>query len=119
MKIRALFLAGTSGLFAASSFAACELPSLVAGIPDGATATEAELLAVQAEVRAYVEAMDAYIACENESLTRTSDNASADYLYWMTTRIASARSEVDAVATRFNDAVAAFREAQRGFGPPR
>lgn len=113
MRIRVTCLLGAASLFAGSAFAACEIPSLVTEIPDGTTATESELLAVQTEVKAYVAAMDAYIACENEALTRSRDNASEDYLYWMTTRIESARSEVDAVARRFNAEVEAFRAAQR------
>lgn len=113
MRIRVMSFAVAASLFAGSAYAACEIPSLVAEIPDGATATEQELLAVQAEVKAYVAAMDDYIACENESLSQNSANAAADYLLWMTTRIESAREEVDAVATRFNEQVEAFRATRR------
>jgi phage host-nuclease inhibitor protein Gam len=105
---------------ARAASAACEMPSLVAAIPDGATATEQQLLAVQAEVKSYVTAMDGYIACQNQELAAQGENATAEFLYLMSTRIESARKEVDAVATRFNDQVNAFRTARPGASfPPR
>jgi hypothetical protein len=118
MRIRATCLGLASSLLATSAFAACEMPSLVASIPDGATATEEQLLAVQAEIKAYIEAMDAYIACQNEEMTANGDGATADYLFQMSTRIEAARNEVDAVATRFNDEVTAFRAARQASATP-
>ena len=94
------------------ALAACEMPSLVVAIPDGATASEQQLLATQAEVRSYVTAMDRYIACQNEELAAQGQNASPEFLYLMSTRIESARKEVDAVAARFNEQVNAFRAAR-------
>lgn len=91
------------------AFAACEIPAPVESIPDGATATEQELLSVQTEIRAYVEAMDGYIACENEQLQTRGDNAAAEFLYLISARIDSARKEVDTIASRFNDEVRSFR----------
>lgn len=101
-----------------SANAACEMPSLVASIPEGATATEVELLAAQAQVQAYIAAMDSYIACQNEEMTANGDDATSSYLYQMSERIEFARSEVDQVATEFNDQVKAFREAQSGTRAP-
>jgi len=109
-------LAIVASLFATTAYGACEMPALVASIPDGETATEPELLAVQAEVRAYVEAMDDFIACQNEELTADGDNATSQYLHLMTERITAARREVDQVATEFNDQVAAFRAARQTSG---
>ena len=106
-----------ASLSAAAARAACEIPALVASIPDGATATEAELLAVQTEVQAYIAAMDNYIACQNEEMTADEDDTTADFLYLMSQRIESAREEVDRVAMEFNDQVNAFRAARNtGFG---
>ena len=119
MKTCVNCLVGALCLVASAAHAACELPAVVASIPDGRTATEAELLAVQEEVKAYVTAMDAYIACENEAITAEGGAATDDFLHWMTTRIESARSEVDAVARRFNAEVVAFRESRQAAGPPR
>lgn len=95
-----------------SVFAACEMPSLVSSIPDGETATEAALLAAQEEVRAYIAAMDDYIACQNEELAVAGENSTARYWLLMTERVAAARREVDQVATEFNEQVTAFRAAR-------
>jgi len=112
----ALGLACTAG----AASAACEMPSLVGAIPDGRTATEQQLLVAQTSVRAYVAAMDRYIACQNQELAAQGEGADADFLYLVSTRIESARREVDAVATRFNDQVNAFRASRPGASfPPR
>lgn len=113
MKIPASCLVAAAFLNASAAFAACEIPSLVASIPDGTTATEEELLAAQVEVQAYIQAMDRYIACQNEEMEGSRDSAMADYLFLMSTRIESARQEVDRIATAFNDQVNAFRSARR------
>ena len=107
-----------ASLNASLASAACEMPTPVASIPDGATATEAQLLAVQGEVQAYVAAMDRFIACQNEEMAVGGDGSMQQYLYLMARRIEAARTEVDLVATRFNDQVMAFRaarQAERGF----
>jgi hypothetical protein len=113
MKIQARYLVAVVAMSATTAFAACEMPTLVTSIPDGASATEEELLAVQAEIQTYISAMDRYIACQNEEMEGSRDGATADYLYLMSTRIESARKEVDKVATDFNDQVNAFRSARR------
>ena len=113
MKILASSFLAVAAFNAAAAFAACEMPALVTAIPDGATATEEELLAVQIEVQAYVQAMDRYIACQNEEMDGSRDNATADYLFLMSTRIESARKEVDKVASDFNAEVNAFRNARQ------
>lgn len=117
MKRTAVGFVPLLALIAPHAFAACEMPSMVS-IPDGARASEQELLVVQDSVKAYVAAMDRYIACQNEELRAAGDNATADYLYQMSMRIESARKEVDAVAGRFNDQVEAFRSAQQSAPPP-
>jgi hypothetical protein len=113
MKRLARCLVAVAALYASAAFAACEMPALVAAIPDGASATEDELLAVQVEIQAYITAMDRYIACQNEEMDGSRDSATADYLYLMTARIESARQEVDKVATDFNEQVNAFRAARQ------
>ena len=105
-------LAVAIGLCSRSVFAACEMPTLVASIPNGETATEAALLAAQSEVQAYIAAMDDYIACQNEELAVSGEDSTARYLYQMGERIEAARKEVDQVAAEFNDQVTAFRAAR-------
>jgi hypothetical protein len=118
MKTLISCLAIVACQFASAAFAACEMPSLVASIPDGATATEDELFQAQTAVQAYIAAMDDYIACQNEEMAASTENASAQYLYQMTDRIDSARAEVDAVASNFNDQVSAFRAARQTAANP-
>jgi hypothetical protein len=113
MKIYRSTLIVAAGLISLEAAANCEMPSLVGNIPDGATATEDELLATQAEVETYVEAMDRYIACSNAEIDSSDQDASADFLYWMSARVESARAEADAVARKFNDEVNAFRAARQ------
>jgi hypothetical protein len=91
--------------------AACEMPALAGAIPDGATATEQEMLRAQNEIRAYIASMDQYIACQNEEMNADEENSTADYLYLMSVRIESARAEVDKVAMDFNDQLDAYRAA--------
>jgi len=112
MKLPAHGVVIAASLVTLTALADCQMPTLIDSIPDGATSSEAQLLAAQAEVRAYISAMDGYIACQNEELSANGDDATSEYLFQMTTRIESARSEVDAIATRFNDAVNAFRAAR-------
>lgn len=119
MKTLAICLVSAAGLFASTAFGACEMPSLVTSIPDGATATEEELLAAQTEVTNYIAAMDDFIACQNEELSVNGDDAAAEYLYQMSARIDFAREEVDAVASQFNDQVNAFRAARQAALDPR
>ena len=113
MKTLVSCLLFAASLFVSAAYAACEMPTLVASIPDGAAASEEDLLAAQIEVQAYVAAMDDYIACQNEEMTASGENASAEYLYLMSTRVESAREEVDRVASDFNDQVNAFRAARQ------
>jgi len=112
MKNPTIWLVPAAALWVTMAQAACEMPTLVSTIPDGTTATEAELLAAQAEVQAYITAMDAYISCENEELTTSGDDATSRYLYQMSERIEFARGEVDRVAENFNQQVVAFRETR-------
>jgi len=113
MKLIRTALTVTAALAAGGTWAACEIPAPVASIPDGTTATEAELLATQTAIQAYIEAMDRYIACENQQLQTSGGNAAAEFLYLISARIDSARSEVDTIATRFNDEVKAFRASRQ------
>jgi hypothetical protein len=117
MKALIYGVAIASCLVARAASGACEMPSLVAAIPDGAMATEQQLLTVQTEVTSYVAAMDRYIACQSEEIAARGDTATAEFLYLMSTRIESARKEVDTIATRFNAQVNAFRATQPATQP--
>jgi hypothetical protein len=76
--------------------AACETPAMVAIPADGKTATEAEMLAAQAQVKAYVAAMNDYVACIKAL---------------MITRHNAAVNEIESVAAAFNEQIKAYRAA--------
>jgi len=90
--------------------AACETPSMVT-IPDGKTATEPQMLAAQAEVKAYVAAMNEYVACIDEEMEAKGENAPEQYKALMVTRHNAAVTEIETVAAAFNDQIKAFRAA--------
>lgn len=89
---------------------ACENPQMVT-IPDGKSATREQLLEAQNTVKAYMAAMDAYIACIDEESSAKGENAPADYKALMIQRHNSAVTEMETVAAAFNDQVKAFRAA--------
>ena len=58
-------LAAALSLLGSMAHAACEYPDAVA-IPDGTTASEQEMLDAQGNVKAYMEKMQAYLACMDQ-----------------------------------------------------
>jgi hypothetical protein len=94
------------------SVLACESPPVVM-IPDGARASTAELLEVQARVRAYMSAMDEYLACLDEQISTAGDNdsASPEYMSLMITRYNTAVEEMETLAASFNEQVRAHNAA--------
>lgn len=102
--------AAAAALFAFSVLA-CDAPSVVA-IPDGATSTTEELLEVQAEVRAYMAAMEDYLDCLDQEMEQAGgEEAPAEYRSAMITRYNTAVGEMEAVAAAFNEQVAAHNAA--------
>jgi hypothetical protein len=80
-------------------------------IPDGATATEPDLLQAQEAVRAYLAAMQDYLVCVQEEQTATGENAPTEYKALMVKRQHAAIDEMEAVAALFNEQLAAYRAA--------
>ena len=93
-----------------SAAAACEAPSPVA-IPDGATATREQMLAAQAQVRAYQAAMNEFIACIDSEGDAQGEEAPAEFKSLMVERHNSAVTELEGVAAAFNEQLRAFRAA--------
>ncbi len=80
-------------------------------IPDGKTATKDALLAAQAQVKTYMAAMNDYLACVDNEMTAKGDDAPAEYKSLMVSRHNSAVSEMESVASAFNDQVKAYKAA--------
>ena len=89
---------------------ACESPSPVA-IPDGATATREQMLAAQAEVKAYQAAMNEFVACIDSEADAAGEQAPAEFKSLMVERHNAAVAEMEGVADAFNVALRAFRTA--------
>jgi hypothetical protein len=116
MRAFARILIAAATCFALDAHAACEIPT-VAAVPNGATATEEEMLAAQATVKAYIAGVEAYIACINEELTAAGEDAPAEFKSLMVTRHNSAVTEIESVAAAFNRELQAYRAARPGTEP--
>jgi hypothetical protein len=90
--------------------AACEAPSPVP-LPDGATATREQMLAAQAQVRAYQAAMNEFLACVDSELQAEGEQAPEEFKSLMVSRHNAAVAEMEGVAEAFNTQLRAFRAA--------
>jgi hypothetical protein len=90
--------------------AACEPPAPVP-MPDGATATRDQMLAAQAQVRAYQAAMNEFVACLDSEAEGQGDQAPSEFKSLMVERHNAAVAEMEGVAAAFNDQLRAFRAA--------
>ena len=97
-----------SGLAVAA--AACEAPAPVP-VPDGATATREQMLAAQAQIRAYQTAMTEFLACIDSELEAEGEQAPEEFKSLMVSRHNAAVAEMEGVADAFNTELRAFRAA--------
>ncbi len=100
-----------------SAFAACEYPAKV-DVPNGATATEAEMIAGQKEVKRFMAEMDLYLTCldaevkgakvegEDPAITAQRDEIAVK-------RHNAAVDNLDGVAADFNAQVRAFKDRDK------
>lgn len=95
---------------ASGAYAACENPTMVS-VPDGRTASMEQLLAAQSGVKAYMAAMEEYLACLNNELEAAGEDAPAEFKSLMVTRHNTAVSEMETVAAAFNTQVQAYKAA--------
>ena len=110
MRVLASSVLAVTGLlsFAAS---ACQDAPAVSAIPDGATATEAQMVAARTEITAYMTAMENFLVCLEDELDAKGAAAPAEYKELMATRIVAGDDERTRVAEAFNEALQAFRKA--------
>ena len=90
--------------------AACENPAAIP-IPEGKTSTMDQMLAAQAQVKAYQAAMTQFLACIDSELDAQGERAPEDFKSLMVARHNAAVSEMEGVAVAFNVQIKAFREA--------
>lgn len=123
MKIRtALALAPLALLLAAGAQAApCVYPQAPQALPNGKTATEEEMKAANAEVKEYsTNVQDVYLKCleqERDAAIASLDNMDPEYTQKKTAlesiqakKHNSALDELQALATRWNGEIRAFKE---------
>jgi hypothetical protein len=84
---------------------------MIGPIPDGATATEAQMLTARTEITAYMTAMENYLVCLDDELAAKSEAATPEYKEIMEKRILAGDDERRRVAGSFNDALQAYRRA--------
>jgi hypothetical protein len=90
--------------------AACDNPAAVA-IPDGKASTMDQMLAAQAQVKAYQAAMNEFLACIDSELQAEGEQAPEDFKSLMVARHNAAVAEMEGVAAAFNDQIKAYRAA--------
>jgi hypothetical protein len=92
------------------SAAACEAPAPVA-VPDGKTSTMEQMLAGQAQVKAYQTAMNEFLACIDAEAAAEGETAPEEFKSLMVARHNAAVAEMEGVAAAFNDQIKAYRAA--------
>jgi hypothetical protein len=113
--MKALFSLAAIALCAAPVHAACTYPTAPAAIPDGATATLAEMVAAQKAVKQFDEEINAYTACIKleESAQLKGDKLTADQKKAIEAQQAqknnAAVDQDQALADRFNEQIRIFK----------
>jgi hypothetical protein len=105
-----------AGSMPVPALAACELPSAIS-IPDGASSTFEKMAAAQSDVKAYMAAMESYLACINEDLTVGGDEASTEFKSAQSDMHSSAVTELEMVAAAFSRELQSFFRAHPEQGP--
>ena len=104
------FVAAVASSYALVAAAACENPAAVE-IPDGKTSTMDQMLAAQAQVKAYQTAMNEFLACIDSELAAEGEQAPEEFKSLMVSRHNAAVAEMVGVAAAFNDQIRAYRDA--------
>lgn len=110
MKALTSFLAAAVAAGYGFTAAACENPAAVA-IPDGKASTMEQMLAAQAQVKAYQAAMTEFLACIDSELEAQGEAAPEEFKSLMVSRHNAAVAEMEGVAAAFNDQIKAYRAA--------
>ncbi|MEL6446666.1 MAG: hypothetical protein AAFQ62_01825 [Pseudomonadota bacterium] len=114
----------TAGLLLSGSALACDYPDEEVALPNGATATEADMLKARREVKDYVERMQVYLSCLESGIETAESKAKDEALDDETRQSAvgearilsqkydAAFDEISKVAAEFNAQRSAYLEAQ-------
>jgi hypothetical protein len=104
-------VAAMAFVFACSAHADCAFPKAPGSIPDGKTATEAEMIDAMAAFKAYNEEVNQFGKClEQETKDKAAGTAQLMQLKTMQTKkLNAAVDELQAKAKLFNEQVRAFK----------
>lgn len=104
-------IAAFAFMFACSAHADCAFPKAPASIPDGKTATEAEMVAAMNEFKAYNDEVNAFGKClDEETKAKAAGTAQLMQLKTMQTKkLNTAMEELQAKAKLFNEQVRVFK----------
>jgi hypothetical protein len=89
--------------------ATCTYPPEVT-VPDGKTATDAEMKAANAAVKDYMAAVEAYLACLDEEEKSLGEAVTDEQKNVHTARHNAAVDALNAVAARYNEQVQVFKK---------
>ena len=102
-----------SAAFAPAAQAACEYPADVK-IPDGKTATEAEITATSATVKKYLADMEAYTTClDAEAAALPVEQQTPEAKAMHVKRYNAAVDAMEVTANSFNEQLRAFKAASK------
>lgn len=89
--------------------AACEYPAEIS-VPNGTTATEAEMKAANQAVKQYMAAVESYLACLDEEEKALGSSVTEEQKKVHTARHNAAVDALNAVAGRYNEQLHAFKK---------
>jgi hypothetical protein len=104
-----MMMALAAAALAGPAAAECTYPPEVT-IPDGGSATEADMKAANAAVKDYMAAVEAYLACLDEEEKALGDSVTAEQKSVHTARHNAAVDALNAVAARYNEQVQLFKK---------
>jgi hypothetical protein len=88
--------------------AACEYPAEL-DLPDGSTASEAQMKAANQAVKDYMAAVESYLACLDDEEKALGDAVTAEQKSVHTARHNAAVDALNTVATRYNEQVKIYK----------
>jgi hypothetical protein len=110
-----------AGLLATAAHAECVYPKAPASTPDGATATQDEMVAGMKAIKAYNEQVTAYLSCLEMEMNARLEAAGPDAPQEQTDQIKAihnkrhnaAVEELEANAAKFNEQVKVFKAREK------
>jgi len=113
-KIAAIVVTAGLGLSGTAFAAECALPAKVPTVPDGATATEAQMIEGSKAVKAYMAENNAYLGCLDQAssaaIAVTADDKKAAVKKTYDTKYDAAVAVQEELAAKFNGALRAYKE---------